>query len=149
MIYSISCLSGIKQIVEACRQKSCPVESIVYQKEITYEEVRVEAMIKDYCGKQGIKVIEVWGSSLYHEQDVPFKKVPDTYTQFRKEVEGRAKVRALQPMPESIKPFPSGLNIGEIPDLAKLDEDLVNDNKDTGSKSAFPFSGGESAALER
>ena len=94
-------------------------------------------------------VSEVWGSSLYHEKDVPFKKVADTYTQFRKEVEGRSKVRPMQNMPDQIQPIPSSLDIGEIPDLAKLDEDLLDENHETGARSAFPFSGGENAALER
>ena len=36
---------------------------------------------------EGAKVTELWGSTLYHRQDVPYKNVdsiPNTYTQFRK-----------------------------------------------------------------
>ena len=40
---------------------------------------------------------ELWGSTLYNLQDLPFKirQVPDTYTHFRKEVEGRSRIRPV------------------------------------------------------
>ena len=45
---------AIKKIVEACQASS--VVSVVYQKEVTYEEVNVEQNIKNFCKNSGIKV---------------------------------------------------------------------------------------------
>ena len=80
-------VESIKKLVEACQKLSKPVVAVVYQKEVTFEELNVEKAIKDYCKSQGVTVTEIWGSTLFHQQDLPFKSVaavPDTYTQFRK-----------------------------------------------------------------
>ena len=145
-------LDGIKKIVDHCSKISCPVVAVVYQKEVTYEELRVEDSIKEFCQSQDIKVVDVWGSSLYHEKDVPFKSlknVPDTYTQFRKEVEGKAKVRPLLEMPDKLKALPSDLELGDVPTLGALLGDVEEIVGNKVEKSAFPFSGGEAAALSR
>jgi len=137
----------LKSLVDICAS-TAPVTSLVYQKEITFEEVNVENSLKNICRSNDIKVQEVWGSTLYHVQDVPFKsrQVPDTYTQFRKEVEGRSRVRGTFPTPESIKPFPQvKLPDQPVPSLADLG--LKEPSEDP--RSAFPFAGGETTALER
>jgi len=143
---------AIKKIVEACQASS--VVSVVYQKEVTYEEVNVEQNVKNFCKNSGIKVEEVWGLSLYHINDLPFKRVPDTYTQFRKEVEERSRgIRPLLQMPEQFKPPPPGLveklTSQNMPDLPTLIDEPSAATFKKDKRTVFPFSGGESAALER
>ena len=80
-------VDSIRRIFEKCNQLANPVVGVVYQKEVTFEEVEVEKAIKDFCQGQGAKVTELWGSTLYHRQDIPYKNIdsiPNTYTQFRK-----------------------------------------------------------------
>ena len=59
------------------------------------------------------------------------------------------RVRPLIPQPERLKPLPAAVksdDIGRIPTL----EELVKDHSTTAdARTAFPFHGGESAALER
>ena len=96
------------------------VVDIVYQKEVTFEEVNVENEIKKYCQSQNIKVMELWGSSLYHASDIPCRNIPDNYTQFRKEVENKARIRPLQNMPDKLKPLPKELPTGNMPNIENL-----------------------------
>ena len=80
-------VDSIRRIFEKCNQLANPVMGVVYQKEVTFEEVEVEKAIKEFCQGQGAKVTELWGSTLYHRQDIPYKNIdsiPNTYTQFRK-----------------------------------------------------------------
>ena len=81
--------------------------------------------------------------------DLPFRReaVPDTFTQFRKEVERTGKVRPLLETPASLRPLPPGnLEVGDIPSLTSVveTEDYQED-----PRTAFPFRGGETAGLER
>jgi len=81
--------------------------------------------------------------------DIPFRtmaSIPDTYTQFRKEVEARSKVRPAVEMPEMLKPFPPGFAASEFPDVHSLGIHL--DSKED-QRTAFPFAGGETEALKR
>ena len=80
-------VESIRRIFEKCNQLAKPVVGVVYQKEVTFEELEVEREIKEFCQGEGAKVTELWGSTLYHRQDIPYKNVdsiPNTYTQFRK-----------------------------------------------------------------
>ena len=72
--------------------------------------------------------------------------IPDTYTQFRKEVEARSKVRPVLDMPQSLKPIPPGLPVGSLPDLSSLG---VNADCKQDQRTAFPFPGGETSGLDR
>ena len=151
MVENVKPIEGIKKIIEHCQKISCPVVNIVYQKEVTFEEVNVEKEIKSFCQSHGnIQVMEMWGSSLYHESDLPFRKnnVPDTYTQFRKEVENKAKIRQLKDMPLSLKPIPKGLLAFDnvVPDFKII---FGKEEKDQDQRTAFPYEGGETSALDR
>jgi len=42
-------IESIKRIVEYCQTISCPVHSVVYQKEVCYEEINVENDIKKFA----------------------------------------------------------------------------------------------------
>jgi len=141
-------LDCIKRLLKTC-ESSTPVVSVVYQKEVTFEEVNVENEIKSLCESENIKVVEIWGSSMYHAEDLPFKTlnaIPDTYTQFRKDVESRSKVRPVLAMPEFLKPFPPGVPLGNMPDLISLG---LKQSSQLDPRTAFPFSGGETSGQER
>ena len=81
--------------------------------------------------------------------DLPFRgrgSIPDTYTQFRKDVESKSRVRPLIQTPASLPSLPEGLEVGEIPSLQSLVE--ASDYQ-ADPRSAFPFTGGETSGLER
>ena len=159
-------VESIRRIFEKCNQLAKPVVGVVYQKEVTFEELEVERAVKEFCQAEGAKVTELWGSTLYHRQDIPYKNVdsiPNTYTQFRKvfeiqlcqsiifnsvrfqEVESRSRVRPVVEMPPQLKPFPPGYQAGHLPSL----EDLGVDPVSRDHRTAFPFTGGESSGLAR
>ena len=63
----VSPIEGIKNLVEICDKMNHPVGNVIYQKEVTFEEVNVETNIRNYCESKNIKVTEIWGSSLYNK----------------------------------------------------------------------------------
>ncbi|XP_076463876.1 cryptochrome DASH-like [Babylonia areolata] len=120
------------------------VEALVYQKEVCQEEVDVEKALKSKCG---VKVHTVWGHTLTHVDDLPFKpqNLPDVYTQFRKRVEASDRVRHVVPTPDKLRPVPPGLDPGNIPST----EEFNVPQPPSVEHSVFPFPGGETTALAR
>ncbi|XP_075068281.1 cryptochrome DASH isoform X2 [Mixophyes fleayi] len=125
-----------------------PVSTVALQEEVTKEELDVERSIKQVCSQHGVKYLTIWGSTLYHREDLPFRHIsslPDVYTQFRKAVEIQCKVRPTLQMPEKLKSLPGGLEEGTVPTADNLgQQDPLSD-----PRTAFPCSGGESEALRR
>nr|AWY11214.1 cryptochrome dash [Tritonia tetraquetra] len=117
---------------------------VVFQREVTDEEVKVEKGVKE---NSKLRVETVWGHTLHHVADLPFqpKDLPDVYTEFRKRVEGNTAVRQCFNLPDKFKPLPSSVDTGTLLTL----QDLGLSVPETDPKSAFPFNGGETAALER
>jgi len=143
----------VSGLVDRLRDSQTPVTDLVYQKEVTYEEVKVEEQLKDICRMNNIKVMEVWGSSFYHKNDLPLKNginsLPDTYTQFRKDVEGRSKVRPILDMPRTLNPPPPTFIPQKLPPTLSslgVDEDVIHV---VDQRTAFPFQGGETQAIDR
>ena len=148
IVHNSSPVEAIRNISSFCETKGHKVTDVVFQKEVTFEEVKVEDEIEAFCKNKNIKINKTWGATLYHIQDLPFKNiglVPDTYTSFRKDVEARSKVRKMHETPSSFKPLPSDLAPGDVPTMKHLGHEDYSPDK----RSAFPFRGGESAALER
>jgi hypothetical protein len=52
----------------ACEGAAAPVSYLVYQREVTHEELGVESELQELCGQHNIKTHEVWGATLYHLQ---------------------------------------------------------------------------------
>ncbi|KAM8881871.1 cryptochrome DASH [Synchiropus picturatus] len=124
------------------------VSTVAFHEEVTSEELNVERRVKEVCTQLKVKVHSCWGSTLYHRDELPFhhiSRLPDVYTQFRKAVEEKSRVRPLIPTPEQLRPLPQGLQEGDIP----TPEDLQVTEPVTDPRSAFPCSGGESQALGR
>ncbi|KNA22388.1 hypothetical protein SOVF_034370 [Spinacia oleracea] len=87
----------------------------------------------------------VWGATLYHKNDLPFNMsdIPDVYTQFRKSIESKCKIRACIKIPSSLGPPPEIQDWGAIPSIDQFG--LQNQEVDKG----LLFVGGESASLSR
>lgn len=125
--------------------KQFNVDSIYLQKEWTSEEIKVLENVKSIL-PESISFNEYCEQFLFHPDDigVSINQIPQVFTNFRKKVEKYSTVRAQQyPLaPEPIKKFS---NATEIPTL----KDLGFENFKTHPNSAFPFEGGENAALNR
>ncbi|XP_070576527.1 cryptochrome DASH-like [Ptychodera flava] len=119
------------------------VSAVALQEEATKEEIDVEAALE----KCGVPVKKIWGSTLYHRDDLPFNitQLPNVYTEFRKRVESRSRIRRTIKMPEILKPLFEGLDQGDLPKM----EDLGIKVPESDNRTAFPFQGGETAALAR
>jgi len=127
--------------------------SVYYQSEVCSEETSVEKAIARNL-PQSVKVHTYWGHTLFHLEDLPFrsmKHLPDVYTQFRTACEREAKIRPTFLTPEKLLPLPPFIaqqECGTLPTPTELgykeDIDMSIDER-----SAFPFRGGETAALQR
>ncbi|TYI77175.1 hypothetical protein E1A91_D06G127800v1 [Gossypium mustelinum] len=87
----------------------------------------------------------IWGSTLYHLDDLPFSvgSLPDVYTQFRKSAEAKCTIRGCIRLPTSLGPPPSVDDWGIIPSVEQLG--LHSEKVVKGMR----FLGGETAALSR
>ena len=121
------------------------IESIYTQKEWTREEISTNNLIRDTL-PETVDFIENYDQFLYHPEAVStdFSNIPDVFTVFRKKLEKTVKIEAEFSISKlSVENIVE--NKTEIPTLKHLGFDEYTPN----TKSAFPFSGGEDAALER
>lgn len=70
---------------------------VVYtQEEITSEELAVDARVARALKRSGGKLTKLWGSSMYHLDDLPMedleREMPDIFTPFRERVEKKSQV---------------------------------------------------------
>jgi deoxyribodipyrimidine photo-lyase len=124
--------------------------TLVLQTEVTKEEMDVEKCLQKICQETRASYINIWGSTLYHKGDLPFQinHVPDSYTGFRKDVEEKLRIRPEITMPDKMKPVPTlapEISWGNLPTI----EGLNSTKPIPCLSSAFPFNGGETAALQR
>jgi deoxyribodipyrimidine photo-lyase len=120
--------------------------------EYTYEELILEQQVKSLLDK--VKVVIVDSSTLVSPKDLPcdIDKLPDVYSQFRTMVEKARKgqtgsnvVRSPLPTPQKLKPLPN-----VVPE--SVDTEAVWGTIEAPAvdpRTAFPFGGGETAALSR
>jgi deoxyribodipyrimidine photo-lyase len=121
------------------------IETIYTQKEWTREEISTNNLIKDTL-PETVNFIENYDQFLYHPEAVSrdFSNIPDVFTAFRKKLEKTVKIEAeFSISKRSVENIIE--NKTEIPTLKDFGFEEYTPNK----KSAFPFSGGEDAALER
>lgn len=130
-------------IPKVCEQYH--VDTIYKQKEWTSEEEQEKNKVK--AKLSDIEIIEIYNQFLYHPNDILSdpQKIPNVFSNFRKKLEKYVSVR---PEVTTIEAFPEENRLNEntpIPELSDVGfETIIND-----SRSAFPFFGGETAALER
>ena len=145
-------ISAVSDLIELCSSGNAPIHSVVYHREVTKEETEQEDELVKICRQRNIHVEPFWGSTLFHVDDLPYKRpsdYPDVYTQFRKGVESRSSVRDIIHTPDALKSLPpiNGGKLGDMPSLKDLG--FESDTADTDARSAFAFKGGESSALQR
>ena len=116
-------------------------------RERTSEEVTVQDRLEKQLWTIGRELRYSRGKMLLHTQDLPFPvtHTPDTFTQYRYQVERIVPVRTPIPIPDHISWSDLGIDVGTIPTL----EDLGFQSPARDKRSVFPFIGGETAGLER
>ncbi len=121
------------------------ISSIYLQKEWTPDEVQINENLKDKIPT--VNFVATFDQFLFHPDDIPyasFDKLPEVFTEFRKKCEKESKIRpcvAVNAMPKDN--FIETSN--QIPSL----EDLGLESFKLDKNAAFPFRGGETAALKR
>lgn len=120
------------------------LDALYAPKESGTEEIQQEKSIESLFLKQKAEVYFAAQSTLFHENDIPWPigKLPDIFTQFRKENEKQTEVRELFPSPHDLKK--------SIPTSHKFEfRDLAIENVEMDEKSVLNFQGGEDKAWER
>ncbi|QJW88332.1 DASH family cryptochrome [Spirosoma taeanense] len=129
-------------------------EAIYASKEVTQEETDTESDLSKRLKPVNIDLKMFWASTLYHVRDLPFwvSRLPNTYTQYRKQVEESSPVREPIPAPGQVRlaGAATGETIppGEMPTLATFGfspEALQHPD----SRGVVRFTGGETVALAR
>jgi len=121
------------------------ISTIFLQKEWTKDEVRVNDGVKNQIS--GVDFVETYDQFLFHPEDIPytdFYKIPEVFTEFRKKCEKECKIRPCVEI--TSKPIE---NLIETSNLIPSLEDLGLESFKLHKNSAFPFRGGETAALKR
>ncbi len=123
------------------------VDQVIFQKEITTEEVEVEAVLQvNLTGlKPSVACNSVWGLTLYHIDDAPFspENTPLTSKAFRIPLGKKSEVRPCFATPKSLPPTPENVEWGEVASL----EYLGLSSEEISDTSCYP--GGETAGLQR
>jgi len=122
------------------------VTSVYTAQEVTHEEVAVVNAVEKTLSKRNTALKQFWTSTLIHDEDIPWpiQRLPDMFTQFRKEVETQSTVRAVFPKP-IVKDSRIIKDEGFIPTLKDLR--LPPAIKD--ERSVIDYQGGEQEASRR
>ncbi|MDX1940531.1 MAG: DASH family cryptochrome [Saprospiraceae bacterium] len=117
-------------------------------RERTRDEVEVQDALEKNLWSIGQEIRYSRGKMLYYTADLPFPvtHTPDTFTQFRKEVEKYVQVR--EPLPAPAKDFPMltlKLESGKIPSL----QDFGWEDFQADKRAVIAFKGGETEGLKR
>lgn len=123
------------------------VDHIYLQNEWTSEENKVLEAVRTKL-PQNVTIEENYDQFLFHPEDIPFdsfNNIPEVFTAFRKKLEKYAAVRPCPPLPIARSADNMAFNVTLLPSL----EQLGFQSFSTDSRSAFPFKGGETEALDR
>lgn len=126
--------------------KEYAVERVLYHREVTSEETRVERRLAQALGAIGVKWQGFWGHTLYHPDDLPFSltNLPELFTSFRKQVEQSTPVNPLLAPPDRLPSLP-GMDAGSL--LALVDIGLTVPTPD--ARAVLRFVGGETSGTTR
>ena len=121
------------------------INTIYTQREWTKEEIDTNKLVKSAINNS-IDIVEDYDQFLYHPETVSknFSNIPNVFTQFRKKLEKYVNIQdeiKIDKLPESNLIS----NSTKIPTLQELGFNEFSQP----SKTAFPFEGGETPALER
>ncbi len=121
------------------------VSKVYAKREVAQEEKQSEKKVVDSLFKLRCEFESYSTSTLYHAEDLPFsiKDIPDVFTNFRKKTEKDAVVRDIFAKPGKI-------NSPEIPAaIWPTLEELGLEFTKMDARVALPFTGGETAAINR
>ncbi len=126
--------------------KALEIDAIYYYREVTSEELAVETALETALKPLGIPWKSFWGATLYDINDLPFaiNRLPEVFTQFRKQVEKHGTIYATFPTPNALPTLPE-IEVGKLPTL----QDFGLEPPDFDQRAVLKFEGGETAALER
>lgn len=123
------------------------ISDIFLQQEWTWEEKK-EAHAVQQKLNPSINWHEFQDGFLFHPQDIPYESsnaIPEVFTEFRKRCERATKVREPLPKPDS----KNTQNTVDTPPTLFTLRDFGFESAPFDSRSAFPFTGGATAARER
>ncbi|BGO99095.1 hypothetical protein NBRC10513v2_000199 [Rhodotorula toruloides] len=161
-------------VVKALIANGDEVREVILQKEFYTEELAIERKLRKALREVGVELRTFDQVPLIHVNDLPFapEAMPDVFTPFRKRIENLPRLgRPPFPIPSPFKPYPRppsdsqpwpgyGAHIElEHRGLEYVLHCLLRPLQDTfqlragsegkNQKSAFPYAGGETPALER
>ncbi|KAL6957902.1 1,3-beta-glucanosyltransferase [Sarracenia purpurea var. burkii] len=133
--------------------KAIGADAVYAHREVSHDEVKAEEKIEAAMKDEGVEVKYLWGSTLYHVDDLPFKmeEMPTNYGGFKEKVQGleiRKTIAAL----DQLRGLPSrgDVEAGDIPSLVDLglnpNATLCQDGKPAANASLV---GGETEAMQR
>lgn len=116
-------------------------------RERTPDEVYVQDALERNLWSVGQEIRYSRGKMLYYTADLPFPitHTPDTFSQFRKEVERYVPIREPLPGPEEMPPITVRLEAGEIPAATDFGYEHVAQDE----RAAIIHKGGESEGRRR
>jgi deoxyribodipyrimidine photo-lyase len=122
------------------------VTAVYWHQEVTAEELAVEQSLEDRLEQLNVQRQKYWGATLYHPNNLPFdiNRVPEVFTQFRRQVEKDSTVDVGFSTPQQI-PFLPVVDVGELPTL----DDLGLSKPEYDDRAVLKFEGGETAGLQR
>jgi deoxyribodipyrimidine photo-lyase len=137
---------GIPEEIIPAIAKELNIDAVYFYKEVTSEELAIEQALKTALSKIGVKVKTFWGTTLYHPDNLPFEidRLPELFTNFRKQVEKKAIVDPAFPAPKQLPSIPE-IDIGNIPQLSELG--LEKPEYD--ARAVLRYQGGETEGLTR
>jgi len=114
------------------------IQQLIFEEEGGIEEIAQEDAIADKAEAMDIKVSSIWGRTLVHAEDLPMTMdaIPFVFTDFRKQVEKKWKIRPVFETPDRLPSLPLGAE--------SLGIDLLE-----GNQSSSAIKGGTQAGLER
>lgn len=124
-------------------------DEVLQFQEVGTEEQAVQDAVNDALRETDAAPGFFWGKTLYHVDDIPFvtpADVPNVYTNFRKAVETKSRVRSTIDAPASLPPLPDVIDPGPIPSLDDLG---YEDDGTVDERAVLPFRGGETRGLDR
>lgn len=138
---------GNPEIVLPDLAQQLGVSAVYYYREVTSEELAVETALKTALQALNISIKSFWGHTLYHPDDLPFeiRKLPELFTNFRKQVEKYANVNPTVATPQTLLPLPDDIEVGDLPTLEKLGLESI----ELDDRAVLPFHGGETTGLAR
>jgi deoxyribodipyrimidine photo-lyase len=111
---------------------------------VTSEELDVDARVRACIG---VPLHRAWTSTMLHPQDLPEhpERMPDTFSTWRRTVERDLRVRPEHAVPTALPPPPAAYRNAPLQTHVLMERARPHADE----RSAMPFPGGETSALDR